>query len=66
MHRTLRTTLLLLLTALLTLASAQDRVFRMAAYEPASLDPAIGGFGYQEYVNLYEPLVDAYRNPVII
>lgn len=61
MHRTLRTTLLLLLTALLTLASAQDRVFRMAAYEPASLDPAIGGFGYQEYVNLYEPLVDAYR-----
>ena len=61
MHRTLRTTLILLLTALVTLASAQDRVFRMAAYEPASLDPAIGGFGYQEYVNLYEPLVDAYR-----
>ncbi len=61
MHRTLRTALVLLVTALLALASAQDSVFRMAAYEPASLDPAIGGFGYQEYVNLYEPLVDAYR-----
>ena len=32
----------------------------MASFEPDSLDPAIGGPGYQEYQNLYEPLVDAY------
>jgi len=39
---------------------AAEKVFRMASFEPDSLDPAIGGPGYQEYQNLYEPLVDAY------
>jgi oligopeptide transport system substrate-binding protein len=37
-----------------------ETVFRMASFEPDSLDPAIGGPGYQEYQNLYEPLVDSY------
>jgi len=39
----------------------QSSVFRMATFEPQSLDPAVGGPGYQEYQNLYEALVDAYR-----
>lgn len=32
----------------------------LPAFEPASLDPAVGGPGFQEYQNLYEPLVDSY------
>jgi oligopeptide transport system substrate-binding protein len=41
-------------------AAPVEKVFRMASFEPDSLDPAIGGPGYQEYQNLYEPLVDSY------
>jgi oligopeptide transport system substrate-binding protein len=41
-------------------AAPAEKVFRMASFEPDSLDPAVGGPGYQEYQNLYEPLVDAY------
>lgn len=51
---------LALLLALLGGGLAQDATFRMATFEPDSLDPAQGGPGYQEYQNLYEPLVDAY------
>ena len=40
-------------------------VLRQPANEPNSLDPAQGGFGYQEYFNLYEPLVDAYSSAEI-
>jgi oligopeptide transport system substrate-binding protein len=54
-----RSLLVVLLAALLAGAAAQS-VFRMATFEPNSLDPAIGGPGYQEYQNLYEALVDAY------
>lgn len=32
----------------------------LPANEPGGLDPAIGGTGYGEYQNLYEPLVDSY------
>jgi oligopeptide transport system substrate-binding protein len=45
------------------LAGAQEggeMVFRLPSFEPDSLDPTKGGPGYQEYQNLYEPLVDAY------
>lgn len=48
--------------------SAQDAspiVFRQPANEPTGLDPAQGGFGYQEMFSLYEPLVDAYSSPEI-
>jgi oligopeptide transport system substrate-binding protein len=41
-------------------AQASASTFRMATFEPNSLDPAVGGPGFQEFVNLYEPLVDAY------
>lgn len=41
---------------------AEEKVFRMAANEPDSLDPTKGGFGYQEYSNLYEPLVNSYTS----
>ena len=41
-------------------AQSTEKVFRVPAYEPDSLDPSKGGSGYQEYQNLYEPLVDAY------
>jgi len=40
-------------------------VFRQPANEPDSLDPAQGGFGYQEFFSLYEPLVDAYSSTEI-
>lgn len=40
-------------------------VFRQPANEPDSLDPAQGGFGYQEFFTLYEPLVDAYSSTEI-
>ncbi|TVR95046.1 MAG: peptide ABC transporter substrate-binding protein [Trueperaceae bacterium] len=60
MTRPLRLILTLSLAMFLGLAAAQETVFRMATFEPNSLDPAIGGPGYQEYVNLYEALVDAY------
>jgi oligopeptide transport system substrate-binding protein len=50
------------LLLLLPVALAQESVFRMATFEPDSLDPAIGGPGYQEYVNLYEPLVDSFSH----
>ena len=46
-------------------AIAQDDdmvVIRQPANEPDSLDPAQGGFGYQEFFSLYEPLVDAYSS----
>ena len=51
-----------LLMALAPASFAQDDlvVFRQPANEPDSLDPAQGGFGYQEMFSLYEPLVDAY------
>ena len=39
---------------------AEETVVTLPAFEPASLDPAVGGTGFQEYQNLYEPLVDAY------
>ena len=38
----------------------EPKVFRAPAWEPDSLDPSKGGSGYQEFQNLYEPLVDAY------
>ncbi|MBM4429120.1 MAG: peptide ABC transporter substrate-binding protein [Chloroflexi bacterium] len=41
-------------------AVPEPKVFRAPAWEPDSLDPSKGGAGYQEYQNLYEPLVDAY------
>ncbi len=45
---------------------AQDQiVFRQPANEPTGLDPAQGGFGYQEFFSLYEPLVDAYTSTTI-
>ncbi|HZQ09145.1 MAG TPA: peptide ABC transporter substrate-binding protein [Anaerolineae bacterium] len=40
--------------------SGANKVFRRAAFEPDSLDPSKGGPGFQEFQNLYEPLVDAY------
>lgn len=40
-------------------------VFRQPANEPDSIDPAQGGFGYQEFVSLYEPLVDSFSSPEI-
>jgi oligopeptide transport system substrate-binding protein len=55
-----RTLSILILTLLLATGLAQGNVFRMATFEPNSLDPAVGGPGYQEYQNLYEALVDAY------
>ncbi len=60
MNHLVRVTLALALAVLLGLTMAQESVFRMATFEPNSLDPAIGGPGFQEYVNLYEALVDAY------
>lgn len=62
MKKLIRT--LIAATTLLVLTGhglGQESVFRMATFEPQSLDPAIGGPGYQEYQNLYEALVDAYR-----
>ncbi len=47
-------------------AAPAEKVFRMAGFEPDGLDPAIGGPGYQEYQNLYEPLVDAYAPDGVI
>jgi len=44
---------------------AEPVVLRQPANEPDSLDPAQGGFGYQEFFSLYEPLVDAYSTPEI-
>ncbi len=38
----------------------EPKVFRKAAMEPDSLDPSKGGPGFQEFQNLYEPLVDSY------
>jgi len=35
-------------------------VLRQPANEPSGLDPALGGYGYQEYISLYEPLVDSF------
>ncbi len=35
-------------------------VLRQPANEPSGFDPALGGYGYQEYVNVYEPLVDSF------
>jgi oligopeptide transport system substrate-binding protein len=57
--------LLLVLLSTLALmiapAAAQEPVvFRQPANEPTGLDPAQGGFGYQEMFSLYEPLVDSY------
>lgn len=61
----------LLLVAGMMLASAgalaQDGdedlvILRQPANQPDSLDPAQGGFGYQEFFSLYEPLVDAYSS----
>lgn len=43
-----------------TTAPSALKVFRRAAFEPDSLDPSKGGPGFQEFQNLYEPLVDAY------
>jgi len=40
-------------------------VLRQPANEPTGLDPAQGGFGYQEFFSLYEPLVDAYSSTEI-
>ena len=60
MKQMIRTFLTLALTAAIGIGAAQEKVFRMATFEPGSLDPAVGGPGYQEYQNLYEPLVDAY------
>ena len=40
-------------------------VLRQPANEPNSLDPAQGGFGFQEFANLYEPLVDAFSSSEI-
>jgi oligopeptide transport system substrate-binding protein len=50
-----------------SLIAAQDDivVLRQPANEPDSLDPAQGGFGYQEFFSLYEPLVDAYSSTEI-
>jgi oligopeptide transport system substrate-binding protein len=67
------TTLVLVIIAsfvLMTFAPisfAQDDVvvIRQPANEPDSLDPAQGGFGYQEFFSLYEPLVDAYSSTEI-
>lgn len=49
------------------LSTAQDDfvVLRQPANEPTGLDPAQGGFGYQEMFSLYEPLVDAYSGTEI-
>lgn len=55
--------LVLLSTLIFTVApsAAQEPVvFRQPANEPTGLDPAQGGFGYQEMFSLYEPLVDSY------
>ena len=35
-------------------------VLRQPANEPSGLDPALGGYGYQEFINLYETLVDSF------
>ena len=45
---------------------AQDDliVLRQPANEP-TLDPSQGGFGFQEYFSLYEPLVDAFSSTEI-
>ncbi len=43
-----------------TAPAVGEKVFRRAAFEPDSLDPSKGGPGFQEFQNLYEPLVDAY------
>jgi oligopeptide transport system substrate-binding protein len=67
------TTLVLVIIAIFSLMtvapiSAQDDdmiVIRQPANEPDSLDPAQGGFGYQEFFSLYEPLVDAYSTTEI-
>lgn len=45
--------------------TAEPVVLRQPANEPDSLDPAQGGFGYQEFFSLYEPLVDAYSSTEI-
>lgn len=57
----------MLLITLAPTSFAQDEpvVFRQPANEPNSLDPAQGGFGYQEMFSLYEPLVDAYSSTEI-
>lgn len=41
-------------------STGSGKEFRRAAFEPDSLDPSKGGPGFQEFQNLYEPLVDAY------
>ncbi|MFW5714098.1 MAG: peptide ABC transporter substrate-binding protein [Brevefilum sp.] len=43
-----------------TEAVQEPSVLRQPANEPSGLDPALGGYGYQEYVSLYEPLVDSF------
>jgi len=43
-------------------AVPEPKVFRAPSFEPDSLDPSKGGAGYQEFQNLYEPLVDAYAS----
>ncbi|MBK8020591.1 MAG: hypothetical protein IPK19_03955 [Chloroflexi bacterium] len=59
---------LVLLTSLVltiypsNLVAQEPVVFRQPANEPTGLDPAQGGFGYQEFFSLYEPLVDAYSS----
>ncbi len=62
--------LVLLTSLVLVLApgvlSAQEPiVLRQPANEPTGLDPAQGGFGFQEFFSLYEPLVDAYSSTEI-
>ncbi|MDZ4763145.1 MAG: peptide ABC transporter substrate-binding protein [Chloroflexota bacterium] len=47
------------------LSAQEPVVFRQPANEPTGLDPAQGGFGYQEFFSLYEPLVDAYSSSEI-
>ncbi|MCC7162545.1 MAG: peptide ABC transporter substrate-binding protein [Anaerolineae bacterium] len=47
-------------TAAPTADSGAQKVFKRAAFEPDSLDPSKGGPGFQEFQNLYEPLVDSY------
>ncbi len=44
---------------------AEPVVLRQPANEPDSLDPAQGGFGYQEFFSLYEPLVDSFSSSEI-
>lgn len=47
------------------LDAQEPTVLRQPANEPTGLDPAQGGFGYQEFFSLYEPLVDSYSSTEI-